>query len=45
LFFKLSVVTGTAGEITGLTSFGSTIYNSEQTFKNVWFPLQQTPQW
>ena len=28
LFFKLSVVTGTAGEITGLTSFGSTIYNS-----------------
>ena len=28
LFFKLSVVTGTTGEITGLTSFGSTIYTS-----------------
>jgi uncharacterized protein len=28
LFFKLSVVTGTAGEIIGLTSFGSTIYTS-----------------
>ena len=28
LFFKLAVVTGTSGEITGLTSFGSTIYNS-----------------
>ena len=28
LFFKLSVVTGNAGEITGLTSFGSTIYTS-----------------
>jgi len=28
LFFKLSVVTGKSGEITGLTSFGSTIYTS-----------------
>jgi uncharacterized protein len=28
IFFKLAVVTGTSGEITGLTSFGSTIYNS-----------------
>ena len=28
LFFKLAVVTGASGEITGLTSFGSTIYNS-----------------
>ena len=28
LFFKLAVVTGTSGEITGLTSFGSTIYDS-----------------
>jgi len=28
LFFKLSVVTSTSGEITGLTSFGSTIYTS-----------------
>jgi uncharacterized protein len=28
LFFKLAVVTGTSGEITGLTSFGSTIYTS-----------------
>ena len=28
LFFKLSVVTGTSGEITGLTNFGSTIYTS-----------------
>jgi FtsH-binding integral membrane protein len=28
LFFKLAVVTGTSGEITGLTNFGSTIYTS-----------------
>jgi len=28
LFFKLSVVTGEAGEIIGLTNFGSTIYTS-----------------
>jgi len=28
LFFKLSVVTGDAGEIIGLTNFGSTIYTS-----------------
>ena len=28
LFFKLSVVTSTSGEIIGLTSFGSTIYTS-----------------
>ena len=28
LFFKLAVVTGTSGEITALTSFGSTIYDS-----------------
>ena len=28
IFFKLAVVTGTSGEITGLTSFGSTIYTS-----------------
>ena len=28
LFFKLAVVTGDAGEITGLTNFGSTIYTS-----------------
>ena len=26
LFFKLAVVTGEAGEILGLTNFGSTIY-------------------
>ena len=28
IFFKLSVVTGASGEITGLTNFGSTIYTS-----------------
>ena len=28
LFFKLAVVTGEAGEIMGLTNFGSTIYTS-----------------
>ena len=28
LFFKLAVVTGEAGEILGLTNFGSTIYTS-----------------
>ena len=28
LFFKLAVVTGASGEISGLTSFGSTIYTS-----------------
>ena len=28
IFFKLAVVTGASGEITGLTNFGSTIYTS-----------------
>ena len=28
LFFKLSVVTGTSGEILGLTSFGNAVYAS-----------------